>query len=306
MDCLASQIAFDTAALELLVNEPAAVLKDPEAFWTGYPAQSLTRRWMEIVGFKFSPEDWRTEVGGWATLTPAERRGHSLVKVCDKIVGAKESFARSALRHLCGFAPADTDLSCTIRFTAFIPPNAFAVQDIVINVGHRYWHGNPDNILNTMVHEVGHVVHSRFRELGGWQGRVEGRWLKTLDNLQAEGFCTYLAFRAQDAYPAPDVTDYALAADPAAVKRLFGDLRLILAAAQDEAISADDFSRLAWDKGVKGRAYYVAGMHMCKAIDERLGRDGLLQSILAGPAAWLEIAGQVLPEELGIGAVAER
>jgi hypothetical protein len=299
MNCLASQITFDTAALELLVNEPAAVLKDPEAFWTSHRAQLLTRRWMKMVGYKFSPEDWRNEVAAWARLTPAGRREHALVKMCDEIVRARESFARLALGHLCSFAAAETDLSCTIRFTAFIPPNAFAVEDIVVNVGHRSWRGNPDNVLNTMVHEVGHVVHSGFRELGGWDKNREGRWLKTLDNLQAEGFCTYLGFRAQEIYPAPDVTDYVLAADHAAVERLFGDLRLILAAARDETITADDFSRLSWDKGVKGRAYYVAGMRMCQAIDERMGRDALLQSILAGPPAWLELARQLLPKELG-------
>jgi len=295
MACTNSTITLDPAALERLVTDPEGVLRDEERFWTDYRAQVLTRRWAEAVGYEISYDSWRSQVKAWAETPEEERRKHPLVRNCEAIVAAGESFARRALPHIRSFVLPGADLSCTVRFTAFIPARAFAVEDVVFNVAARYWHDNPANILNQMVHEVGHVGHSRCREMGREDDCPDKAVSSVLQNLQAEGFCTYIAYRAQHLYPAPDEVDFKLADDPAAVDRLFADLNEVFAQARGGSLTEAEFGNLSWEKGVMGRAFYIPGMHMCKAIDERLGRDALIQSMLDGPSAWVRLYGTIAP-----------
>lgn len=280
MSCTQSRIEFDTSALDLLTEDPQWILANEEEFWSTFRAQALTRRWAQLVSRPIDYPAWRRQVGEWAELPLEARRGHFIAVNSRRIVDAAATFQERALPHICEFAPAGTDLSAEIRFTAFVPPRAFAVEDIVFNLSAAYWRGNPDNILNQIVHEIGHVAHSRCRELADRRDLANPNLDSALGNLQAEGYCSYIAYTARPLFPAPDDVDFHLADDPSAVERLFGDLNELLAVAR--TVPEADFAAASWDKGVAGRAYYVPGLHMCRLIDERLGRKALVGVVCQG------------------------
>lgn len=157
-------IRFDTGALEKIVYEPRWVLENEEEFWGSYPAQRYTRDWARAVNYEIDYGDWRRMINEWSRVPEDERRAGSLLKITETIVGARERFLHDAIPHLLDYLPETTVLDVGVYFTAFIPPRAFAMGEIVFNVAATYWKGNPDNILNTMVHEVFHAGYGTGAE----------------------------------------------------------------------------------------------------------------------------------------------
>jgi len=295
MTCTKSKITLDATALDRLINDPEGVLADPEAFWSGYRAQALSRRWAEVVGVDIDYAAWRNQVEAWARLPLEERREHLLVRNYEAIRAAQESIHELALPHICAFMPPGADLSATIRFGTFLPARAFAIEDIVFNIAAPYWRGNPSNILNQIVHEIGHVGYGYCREVGRPDEHPDKAVAGVLGMVQNEGLCSYIAYTAQHIYPAPDDVDFHLADDPGAVERLFADVDEILAGTQ--TLAEPELDKLIWDKGVMDRAAYIVGLRMCELIDRRLGRQALIQSLLDGPSAFTRVYNGIAPAD---------
>lgn len=282
-DCQKSQVVFDTTALDKIITDPGWVLDNEQAFWAEYRAQVLTCKWAEQVGYTIPYEKWRERMREWADLSPAERAEHPLMKAVRRILEGKKVFIEQALPHECSFLPAGVDLSVTVQFTAFIPPNAFAVEDIVVDIASKYWKGNPEHILNLLVHEIFHVGYSFYRTLHAEKERVGTDLNKLLNNIVCEGICTYVAYRALPIFNVEDDRDYQMLDDFEEVKRAFATTNMILS--QIGQVPSEELQILAWTKGVMDRAFYVTGAHLCRVIDTHLGRAALIEIYAQGPLA---------------------
>ncbi len=296
-DCLRSEISFDTWSLEKIVDDPLWVLENEESFWWE-KAQRYTLDWARQVNYQVSFEDWRQKIREWAETPAMERRGHAYVKIARRITEGKEVFLERALPHLCSYLPEGTDLSIGVYFTAFIPPRAFAMGEIVFNVAATYWKGNADNILNSLVHEIFHVGYSRCREVRTEEGPENRALYDMLDNLQSEGICTYVAYEALPIFPAPDEKDYGLLEDTSEVRRLLGDLNSVLS--QAGSLPNEEVQKLAWEKCVIGRAYYVVGAHMCRTIEEQKGREALIETLTTGPSYFVQLYNSLTEDDMKI------
>jgi hypothetical protein len=276
-------IRFDTAALEKIVYEPRWVLDNEEEFWGGYPAQRYTKDWAQAVNYEIDYGEWRRRIREWSRLPEDERRVGSLLSITEIILGARERFLRDAVPHLLSYLPEATVLNVGVYFTAFIPPRAFAKGEIVFNVAAAYWRGNPDNILNTMVHEVFHAGYSY------WLGDNEDTGLqeKILRNIHSEGSATYAAYTARHLFPAPDDRDFQMLDDPAVVREHLDQVNLILRSVSEKP--GAEVEKMMWDVGVIGRAFYTVGAHMCRVIEEKLGRDALVSTFKAGTTAFTDL-----------------
>jgi hypothetical protein len=284
--CLDSKLSFETSALERLINDPAGVLAEAEAYWRDEPAQQFTLAWAERNGFTISRERWARQVEAFAELPLEARETSPLTQMATAVVERREAFLTDALRHVCSFLPADTDTGVPVYFTSFIPPRAFVTGGIVINVGASYWKHNADNVLNALIHEIWHVGYSRLRS-----GRTEAppsshQLYGILDQLQNEGTATYVASTAQSRFPAPDELDFTLLESNEDLDRSISSVNELLG--RIGRLSERRLSRLSWELGVEDRAYYVAGAHMARTIDERLGRAELLRTIIRGPVSFAE------------------
>jgi hypothetical protein len=156
--------------------------------------------------------------------------------------------------------------------------------EIVINMTATYWNNNPDNILNTMVHELFHVGYSYCRD--HWDEIEKTPFISIIENIHNEGICTYVAYKAQDIFPAPDEKDFQILDDSEQVRFHISEVKEILFKIND--LSEQELDKLCWDKGVIGRSFYVVGAYMCQVIDENEGREGLKRILLEGPLSFLD------------------
>jgi len=288
--CLDSEIVFNTDALEKIVYEPLWVIENEEEFWTEYPAQKYARDWAEAVKYEIDYDGWRDRIKEWMRLTVDERETHVFTRNTRRIVEGREVFLEKAVPYLCGYLPDDVGLDIGVYFTAFIPPRAFAMGEIVFNVAADYWNNNPDNILNTLVHELYHVGSSNIHEKHG-SGPPDDPLTNVLSNVQGEGIATYVAYNARQIFPAPDDKDFMMMDDPAVVDQCFGQVRDILS--KVGSVPDDELQKLSWDVGVIGRAFYVAGAEMCRVIDAEKGREVLIETIWKGPRYFFEVYNEI-------------
>jgi hypothetical protein len=297
-DCEKSQIVFDTSSLEKIVNDPQWILKNQETFWSTYRAQILTRKWAEHVKYEISYEKWSKSIQEWANLPLEERENTEFMKVSQRILTVQDEFLGKVLPHNCAFLPAGVDLSVTIQFTAFVPPFAFAMEDLVIDVASKYWKGNPEHILNLLAHEIFHVGYSFYRTLQNEKDKVAEDLYNILDNIVNEGICTYVGYRALPILPVEGERDYSFLEDSNEVRRLFAETNAVLS--QYGVLPAEDLQKLSWDKGVMGRAYYVTGAHMCKVIDGEKGREALIEVYSKGPISIIGLYNSIAEDDLKV------
>ncbi len=297
-DCLRPDLPFVTSALERILKDPRGVLEDEENFWKEEKAQIYTEMWADNVGFSISRSRWREDIQKLADLTPEERLGHPLLRMAETIIRNKDDFLERAVPHICSYLPDSVDISVPICFTAFVPPRAFAMGGLVFNVSASYWKGNPDNILNSLVHEVFHVGYSQLRSARAETPLAHKQLYQMLDALHNEGLATYVAYTAREEFPAPDEVDFRMLDSPEEVRRQLEEVNEIFR--EVERRSQEDLQRYSWEKGVEGRAYYIAGAHMAEVIDSQLGRDPLIGTLSGGPVSFVETYNTLVPAELRV------
>jgi hypothetical protein len=284
--CLKSEIRFNTEALEKLVYEPEWVLDNEEEFWSKYPSQVYTKKWAEQVNYKIDYEDWRKTINEWSEISPQTRQNKDFLKNTERIIEGKQIFIEKALPHVCSYLPKAANLDIGIHFTAYIPARAFAMGEIVVNMTATYWNNNPDNILNTMVHELFHVGYSYCRDQRENE-TTDTPLFDILENIHSEGICTYIGYKAQDIFPAPDEKDYQMIDDAEEVKKHLGNVNVIIS--KVGKISKNELIRQIWDIGVIGRSFYVTGAQMCQVIEKKADKEALIQTLIDGPRSFFDL-----------------
>ena len=284
---------FNTDSLEKIIYEPLWVLDNEEEFWTEYPAHRYARDWAEAVNYEIDYGEWRERITDCSRLSVDERERHVFTRNTRNIVEGRNIFLEKAVPYLCGYLPNDVGLDIGVYFTAFITPRAFAMGEIVFNVAATYWNNNPDNILNTLVHELYPVGISNIHKKHGSEPPDEPL-TNMLSNVQSEGVVIYVAYNAQHIFPAPDDKDYVMMDDPV-VDQCFRQTRGILS--KVGIVPDDELRKLSWDVGVIGRAFYVAGAEVCRVIDAEKGREALIETIWRGPRYFFDTYNEIA--ELG-------
>ena len=232
----------------------------------------------------------------WSKTPSATRLSKDFLKNTERIIKGKKVFVEKALPHVCSYLPEETVLDIGVYFTAYIPPRAFAMGEIVINMTATYWNNNPDNILNTMVHELFHVGYSYCRDL--WEKKQETPLFGILEDIHNEGISTYIAYKAQDIFPAPDEKDFQMLDDENMVKHHMDEVKKIISAT--EKLSPEELQKLSWEKGVLGRSFYVVGAQMCGVIEKHEGKEGLIRTLRIGPVEFFKAYNSHVTEDVKI------
>jgi hypothetical protein len=214
----------------------------------------------------------------------------------ETIIARRDEWRDKAVPHLCSYLSPDVDLSRPAYFVAFVPPRAFATSEgNVIDVAAEYWHGNPDNILNSLVHEYFHIGYGQLRRRRSEEPIEDEQLYRMLDMVHNEGLAVWVAYRAQSLFPAPNELDNELLDSPEDVARLLDALNDLLA--QTTTLEAGPLRRLAWRVGVTDRAYYIVGAHMARTIEAERGRDAVIGTMHEGPLAYVTLYNSLVPEE---------
>ena len=271
-------ITFNIETLEKIVFHPHEILKDYNQFWEKERPMILTKRWADSVHKEVDYNIWKKKLLDWAELSEAERVDHKIYKTAINIIKSKEKFLDEAIPHIKSFLPKEAELDVPVDFTAFIPCNAFAWEDVVVNVADPYWNFDPVRILNMIIHEVFHGGHSWYRQYYPKGSYGSEALFIILRSLQGEGICNYVSYTGQKIFPVPDERDYIMLEKPEEVKNALDRINLIFSRVNVD--SEEKLRDLGWDLGVKNRAYYVLGSYMWQTIDQKLGR-AVLKRILS-------------------------
>lgn len=296
VSCLGSSIPFETSTLERIVHATEDVLERGREFWETEKPLIYVQGWADEVRSPNPYERFRESLEGLASGSEAAGQTQTLVQITEAVIARQEEWQKKAIPHICSFFPAEVDLSRPAYFVAFVPPRAFATSEgIVVDVSSDYWEGNPDNILNMLVHEFFHTGFGQLRRVRTETPLDQARLDSMAESIQNEGMAVWVAYDARDEFPAPGEVDNRLLNDP---ERVAG-LRTALNGLFERAltISDDQLRRQGWSIGVTNRAYYVVGAHMARVIQAELGKEALVETLEKGPLSYIRLYNSLVPEE---------
>jgi hypothetical protein len=286
--CGNSSVSFDASSIETIILHPEQILKDADAFWEGDRAYWLVSRWLDEVGYQKPIFSWMPLIENLAKVPEAERADDAILAVTREIMDDEDTFLDNAVPHICSFIPdGAVGIDTRIYFTTLIPQNAFQkYYNVVVNVSHPDWKKDPSAIMNTLVHELFHVVFYRYEPLMTETQFDNSEKYDALINLMNEGMATYVAYTALPEYESP-IEDYELLDDPGSVQRLIGELNQLLSSV--DSLPADKFRSRMWTVGVQRRALYIAGGHAARTIAREGGHDMILEAMRRGPRAFISL-----------------
>lgn len=233
----------------------------------------------------------------WAAMSSGERETSELMQMSKALIAGKDDFSHKAIPHLCDYLPTEADLNVTVRLTAFVPPNAFAWEDVIISVSSKYWKGKVVNIWNLLVHELFHAGYSYCQEVGNQNEIGDEIINRMLRNLHSEGVCTYVGYKALPLFPAPDIEDYQLLERPDEIERSLKDVNMAFSKTSEDKKALQQF---VWERCVQGRAYYVVGAYMCKMIASKAGKASLITTLLQGPVSFVKLYNTLVEEGMKV------
>ncbi len=294
------RIEFEATSAREVLLRPEGILEDPDRFWETDPAYRLAAMWHTSSRVPIPREAWERDLRQRAGVPPAERGGAPGSLLLDELMRAVDRFNREAAPHICSFLPREgLDLHTTIHFTAGLHPYAFQIhRHIVLDVTHAHFKMDADRIMNCLVHEVFHIGYGNHQRLRRELDLDNAAINTTLNSLQNEGMATYVAYRAQAIFPASKDPDYRKLERKREVKLARHALNDLFRRMKSE--NPDDLWSQAWRVGVDRRGYYTFGAYMAQIIDERLGREALVETVDQGPRAFMRTYNTVADEGMEI------
>ncbi|UCC81000.1 MAG: hypothetical protein JSW64_06485 [Candidatus Zixiibacteriota bacterium] len=297
--CLESSIRFDISSIEKIYLHPEEILADPENFWQSDEAYRLTQLWHEQVYLQPDKNKWIKEIEKISNISQAERENHPEYISAMKLAEIEKRFVDKAVPHLCEFLPDETDLSTTLYFTTKIMAAGFQRDGkIVINIINQ-------DLLNLFVHEIYHIGFSNIYKKYVTE-EMERDPVKLIHlMIQIEGMATYAAYKGLEEFPETGdkersliALDYELLSDQDEIKRLHSELIQLYRDVAD--LDSNAVRSRSWELGNNKRAYYVVGAFMAGTIDEKSGREVLVESIKQGPGAFFDAYNTVADDKIKI------
>lgn len=284
--CLRSKIRFDIRSVEKIILDPEKILADPVRFWSDDNAYKLLSRWHERIGQPPDLELWKKQIEALHNIPVSERKKHPQLIAARNLELISESFASRAVRFLCDFLPPEADLTTTLYFTTEMISAGFQESgEIVVHILNH-------ELLNLFVHELFHKGHMSLESGTEEPAGAPNPYDRMYFSLQSEGMATYVGYKARRQFPQVGEVgtslvagDYALLENPEQLQRLHSELNMLFRDASE--LDGETLRKRSWELGVQQRAYYVVGAFMAKTIDEKSGRQALIETLKTGPYSFL-------------------
>ena len=304
-------VALDGGSVEDLVLWARTESLDVPTSWRSQPAYMLAREWARGTA---QPDPYveveriLTAVRDDKTRTPPELRLNRIESLRRQIALRYHEFLPRALSIVQSYLPERCEVRARVFLAAFLPVYAFAWGDgIVINLSASIWGGDPNVVLNQIVHEL---HHRGFAACGHDPPtpplRREDLLEDVLWQIQNEGMATYVGWIARSADI--KVEDYLLLEDDSAVTARFMKINQML-----DAIGGTSDADLPglreqiWRLGVDERSFYVVGAWMARRIEQQHGRSRLVTTVRDGPRAFMSEYHSTVPvPELRVTSLFER
>jgi tetratricopeptide (TPR) repeat protein len=286
-------VILRSSSLETILLQPEKILENPDEFWKTDSAYVISSHWHQSNHVPLDDKDyynkWLAKLKSFAAVPRDQRGSNQAFQILQGIKDRIPTFKDKSVRLLNDITPDNK-----LRYTAniHITTGTYAYDfmtdgQVVTDVLSSYFGGDPDKIMNLMTHECFHIAYGYNRYLRREDELGNGFIYNTmLDALQNEGMATYVGYLAQSFFPAKGMPDYQMLDDSAEVRRQLGEIGRLFSGAENAPI--DSLRKEAWETGVMKRGYYVTGAHMARTIDQKLGREALLATVVTGPLSFVD------------------
>ncbi len=293
-------IVFDDSAIECMFLHPLDILNNVDSFWTNNPAYRLTKQWHTINNVEIPYNSWKRAIRKISKLSVEEAKNNIAYINASKIIAKENVFQQQAIPLIYSFLPSNiSPINTKIYLLTKTVPYAFTInENIVIDVASPNFDRNPEKILNILVHEVYHVGFYNTI-ICRTEFEYENKILDYItDYLLSEGIANYVSYKVQNIFPNSGFEDYKMLENSNQVKKQIDNVNLLFS--KINTTSYEDLIKLSWEIGVLKRAYYVAGSFMAQTIDQKMGRDSLVNAIATGPRKFINIYNSLVTNDMKI------
>jgi tetratricopeptide (TPR) repeat protein len=298
--CKGTEINFDVSAVETLYHHAHEVLRNVDSFWNSNQGYRLTIQYHNNNRVPLEMEEWKARAGEIAALTESEANEQPALRTVRGIGELKPVLMERGIQHISSFLPADAPpVKVPVYLISDIKPAAFAYPGgILMNVNSPRFNDDPSVIMNIITHEVYHC---------GFANTIAYRTDYELENepldfvlsfLLNEGMATYVSFSARDFFPNDFVPDYKMMQDPEEVRKNIKKVDNLFE--QAEYLSSDSIRKVAWQTGIIERSFYIAGGYMAWVIEQKTGREALVEAMCAGPLSFIRMYNSLADEGMKI------
>lgn len=142
---------------------------------------------------------------------------------------------------------------------------------------------------NLIIHELFHQGFNKCKPKMFENSSKDSVIYQIYNDLQNEGMATYVGYKALKDFPhcRNDMLkdDYKLFENNEEMNALLNKMNGVFK--KTLTLREKELKDTLWQIGSTDRAYYVIGCYMSKIIDEKLGRNALIETISKGPQSFL-------------------
>ena len=209
----------------------------------------------------------------------------------ENIITEEDNFIEQIEKVIFEYLPQKTSICAKVYLSVFQPQYAFTLDnDIVLNIASSFYEANVQKVFILIAHEIYHTGFSQYRKpaLPELECKNKDELIQNIIwQIQNEGMATYIASHIWKLYPNVYIYDYELLSDPSRIIIAFNELRELFDKFQNDDIAS--IKKAIWDIGIVKRIFYVTGAYIAQIIEEKFGRERLIQTILNGPKDFIDI-----------------
>ena len=288
-------IHLNTESIEHILLYPENILADPDHFWKTDQAYKFADAWHKGTRVSKTSRNyynkWLDFLREQSHIPDKERKSNQAFQLVETLKKKMDVYLAKSVPLINDFLP-DKGISykAGIYLTTRTLPYAWVTDgNMILDPLSYKFKMDADAIFNSLTHEAFHIGYGTNRHLRREHPLSNTFVYNTLvETLQNEGMAVYIAWKAGAFFPAPEDRDYKLLADMDEVRKRFHWVNEIYAAAENNELSQKELRRKSWDLGVDQRAYYIAGAHMCRCIENKKGRKALVETIVNGPLSFID------------------
>jgi hypothetical protein len=281
----------------MLVLHPEEVLADPDAFWTSDSAYKLVKQWHQNISFPLPMEQWNKWMQDLKDTPVNEREKNPQLVAAQTTIRKEKEFNERAIPYLYSFLPKDCpQITTTIYFTTAIMASGFQMGINIVVYGA---HADKDNLF---IHELFHLGFDQYKQKRLCADHQDSLISQIYHNLQNEGMATYAGYKALTEFPHTRTDmlkdDYKMFENMEDVKSLLNTMNNLLE--KSFTLTEKELNDSLWQAGSVDRAFYVVGCFMSKTIDDKLGRNTLVETITQKPVYFVQTYNSLVDENMRV------
>ncbi|UCC16969.1 MAG: hypothetical protein JSU58_11535 [Dehalococcoidales bacterium] len=296
-------INYDVSSIDALYHNPEMILEDAPRFWATDSAYQLVSLAPHYRTTELPPDGWISDIEKLSTMSIEKREREKGYARSEEILEHADTFYEYGLPVILSLLPEEADLSTTVYLTDFNEPAWFAFEsNVVINIGDPSPFIQTTNIFNIIAHELFHIGYFDLQpfQTDTWSDYYPANVI--LSTLHNDGMAVYTQYLLSSVYSNRTDIELMFLRFKPAVNIMVNRVNELIS--EIETLSEEELMQQVYF-GSNRRALYVAGAYMARTIDERLGRESLIETVRQGSSSFISTYNAIADEGMEIVEIPE-